>query len=201
MQVAITARHIQLTQALKERVEERVRKLERLLDPPVSANVVLSVEKYRQSAEITLQGNGVAFHGAGVTDDLYTAIEAVVEKLRRQIEKHKVRSVSARVRERQRHSEAVKSKGAAAEVQEEEEVEPEKETPPRPGQTPPVAKTSSVPIKPMSVEEATLQLLSKGYQFFVFRNALTEEINVVYLLEDGEIGLIAPDRASSPRAG
>ncbi|MFQ5914019.1 MAG: ribosome hibernation-promoting factor, HPF/YfiA family [Nitrospinota bacterium] len=193
MHVAITARHIHLTQALKERAEERVQRLERLLDPPVSANVVLSVQKYRQLAEITLQGNGFTLHGAGVTDDLYTAIDNAVEKLRRQIEKHRVRFVSGKIREKQRHSEAVKSRQKVAQEPGEEASEEETPVEPaQPGGVPAVGKTSRIPVTPMSVEEATHQLISKDYNFFLFQNALTEEINVVYLLGNGEIGLIAP---------
>ena len=109
MQVAITARHIQLTQAMKEHVEERVERLERLLDPPVSANVVLLVEKHRQTAELTLHGNGAKFHGEDVAHDLYVAIDNSVEKVRRQIEKHKDRTGSERIRENQKQSEAAKS--------------------------------------------------------------------------------------------
>ncbi|MFQ5693066.1 MAG: ribosome hibernation-promoting factor, HPF/YfiA family [Nitrospinota bacterium] len=184
MQVSITARHTQLTGAMKGRVEERVQKLERLMDPPLSASVVLSVEKYRHSAELTLQANGLTFHGADVTNDLYTAIDGAVDKVRRQIEKHKNRSMSARVRERKRLADA--------------EASPTDEDEPpglaRLGEAPPVVKTSRVPIKPMTVEEATLQLIAQGFRFFVFRNAVTEEVNVVYRLEDGQIGLVAPAR-------
>lgn len=195
MQVAITARHIELTEAMKAHVEERLQKLERLVDPVVSASIVLSVEKYRHSAEITLQGNGFNFHGADVTGDLYAAVDNVVDKLRRQIERQKARASSAKVRQGKRLAEAVKSQPEPSEAR--EGTVPEEEdpgSPPRRGEAPPVVKTSNVPIKPMTVAEASLQLLSKGYKFFVFRNALTEEINVVYLLEDGQIGLITPVR-------
>ena len=123
MQVAITARHIQLTQAMKEHVEERVERLERLLDPPVSANVVLLVEKHRQTAELTLHGNGAKFHGEDVAHDLYVAIDNSVEKVRRQIEKHKDRTGSERIRENQKQSEAAKS-------QPETGGEPVEDTPP-----------------------------------------------------------------------
>ncbi len=109
MQVAITARHIQLFEAMKEHVEERVGRLERLLAPPVSANVVLLVENYRQTAELTLHGNRVKFHGEDVAHDLFVAIDNSVEKVRRQIEKHKDRIGSERIRENQKQSETAKS--------------------------------------------------------------------------------------------
>ncbi len=109
MRVAITARHIQLSDAMKEHVEERVGRLERLLAPPVSANVVLLVENYRQTAELTLHGNGAKFHGEDVAHDIYVAIDNSVEKVRRQIEKHKDRIGSDRIRENQKQSEAAKS--------------------------------------------------------------------------------------------
>ncbi len=195
MHVAITARHTHLTESMKGHVEERILKLERLLDPPVSANVVLSVEKYRQSAELTLQGNGFTFHGAGVTDDLYVAVDRAVDKVRRQIEKHKDRFVSARVRENKRRSETAKLQVTDSDDHTEtafEEDEPAALA--RLGQAPPVVKTHPVSFKPMSVEEATLQLIAKEYQFFVFQNASTEEMNVVYLLDNGGMGLIVPAR-------
>ena len=189
MQVKITARHTHLTDALRNHVEERVQKLARLLDSAISANVVLSIEKYRQGAEITLHGNGFKFHGEDVTNDLYIAVDNTVDKLRRQIEKHKTRRGSNRIRENQRESEATKSQPAMMEKTFKEEPDE-----PHPsGKAPPVAKTAHVPIKPMSIEEATLQLSAQNHQFFVFRNSKTEEINIVHRLRDGQIGLIAPE--------
>jgi putative sigma-54 modulation protein len=194
MQVGITARHTNLTEALKEYVEERVRRLEHLVDPVASAHVVLAVEKYRQSAEITIQGNGFSFHGTDETDDLYTAVDNAVDKLRRQIEKRKTRNSKGRVRESKLHSEAAKSQPETSEPPEERSFEEDEQVDlTRLSEPPPVVKTTPLSIKPMSVEEATLQLLSRDTSFFVFQNALTEEINVVYLLEDGQIGLIIPN--------
>ena len=123
MQVAITALHIQLFEAMKEHVEERFGKLELLLPPPVSANVVLLVENYRQTAELTLHGNRVKFHGEDVAHDLFVAIDNSVERVRRQIEKHKDRIGSKRIRENQKQSEAAKS-------QPETEGEPGENAPP-----------------------------------------------------------------------
>lgn len=194
MQVGITARHTNLTEALKEYIEDRMQRLEHFVDPPASAHVVLAVEKYRQSAEITLQGNGFTFHGTDETDDLYTAVDNAVDKVRRQIEKHKTRNFKGRVRERQLQSEAAKSQPESSEPPEERSYEEEEQVDlARLGEAPPVVKTTPVSIKPMSVEEATLQLLSRDTRFFVFRNASTDEINVVYPLEDGQIGLIIPN--------
>ena len=121
--MAITARYIQLFEAMKEHVEERFGRLELLLPPPVSANVVLLVENYGQTAELTLHGNRVKFHGEDVAHDLFVAIDNSVERVRRQIEKHKDRIGSKRIRENQKQSEAAKS-------QPETEGEPGENAPP-----------------------------------------------------------------------
>jgi putative sigma-54 modulation protein len=140
----------------------------------VSGNVVLSVEKHRQIAEVTLRVRDLTVRAEESTDDLYSSIDLVAEKLERQILRYKERIVAHMDRPGHR---------------EERQVVPSVST----LEAPRVVKTKRFAVKPAQVEEAVLQMDLLGHNFYVFRNARTDEVNVVYRRRDGHYGLIEPE--------
>ncbi len=160
---------MEITGALKEYVEKRLGKLERYLDNLGDAQVTLTVEKDSHRIEVTIPINGMILRGEEATGDMYASADMVVEKLEKQIEKYKGR--------------LVKRTGKAA-VDNRQAVVGE--------DGPRVVRTKRFAIKPMAVDEAVLQMNLLGHSFFVFSNAETDQVNVVYKRKDGNYGLIEP---------
>ena len=171
MMVQVRGRNMEVTAALKEYVEKRLGKLEKFLDNLGEAQVTLAVEKETHRIEVTIPINGMILRGEESTGDMYTSIDQVVEKLEKQIEKYKGRLLKRLVKPvgEGRNAEAFSYNN-----------EPE------------VVRTKKFAFKPMAVEEAVLQMNLLGHNFFVFSNAETEQVNVVYKRKKGNYGLIEP---------
>lgn len=168
MNIIINCKHMDSTQNLKDYAEEKIGKFDKYLNNIIEANVTLSVEKYRHKAEVLLKLSGSLIQAESITDEMYSAIDEVVEKLARQIRKHKDKIVSQR-----------KGKGKSrADLETTETV-------------PAIIKNTSE-IKPMSVEEAAMQMDLLDRDFFVYTNASSGDINVLYKRTDGNFGLIEP---------
>jgi len=176
MQLFVKGRNLEVTDALRTYAEEKVQRMSKYFDGIVSGNVVLSVEKHRQIAEVTLRVRDLTIRGEESTDDLYSSIDLVAEKLERQILRYKERIAA--------HADHSTFR---------EERQPFRE----PVATPPdelrVVKTKRFAVKPAQVDEAILQMDLLGHNFYVFRNASTDEVNVVYRRRDGRYGLIEPE--------
>ncbi len=178
MQITVTARHLEITEALRRYAEEKVARLQKFVDQITAAHVVLSIEKHRQIAEVTLRVRELTIHGEESSDDLYCAIDLVADKIERQIVRYKEKIVghsgrgSARARSRNATSPA--------------ESELVSEDGPR------IVKTKRFAMKPLSPDEAAVHMGLLGHSFFVFRNAHTQEVNVLYRRKDGDYGLIEP---------
>lgn len=172
MRVQVRGRNINVTDALKDYVEKRVGKLDKYIDNFGDAQITLTVEKDSHRIEVTIPINGMILRGEESTGDMYTSIDLVVEKLEKQIEKYKgkLQKRGARLADNFR---------ATASPQEEE--------------APQLVRTKRFAIKPMPVDEAVLQMNLLGHSFFVFSNAETEQVNVVYKRKDGNYGLIEPE--------
>lgn len=170
MQVNVRGKNIQVTDALRAYVEKRLGKLEKYFNHLGEAQVMLSVEKGSHRIEVTVPLNGLILRGEEASHDMYASVDLVVEKLEKQLEKYKGR-LFKRFR-----GEAAAEAGSRAE---------------REG--PQVVKVKRFPVKPMHVEEAILQMNLLGHAFFMFANAETGEMNVVYKRKDGNYGLIAPE--------
>lgn len=173
MQIAIRGKGIDVTNALKDHVEKKVGKIEKFFEVPLTAQVTLNVERDRHIVEVTVPINGLYIRGEEATGDMYASIDLVVDKLEKQIEKYKTR-----IARKLRGGEARESGGADFGATGE----------------PKVVKTKRFSVKPMSVEEAVMQMNLIGHDFFVFSNAETKQVNVVYRRKDGNFGLIEPDR-------
>ena len=173
MKVNVSGKNINVTQALKEYAEKKVGKLERFFETPVTAQVTLSVEKDRHKVEVTMPINGMILRGETETNDMYSPIDLVVDKLEKQIEKYKTK-MSRNIKKS-----ALKYNSTEQRAWEENE--------------PRVVKVKRFALKPMDIEEAVMQMELLGHSFFVFANAETDQVNVVYKRRDGNYGLIEPE--------
>ena len=176
MKITISARNMDLTEGLKNAVEEKLQKLEKYFSPETEVYVTLSVEKSRQKAEVTIPIKGHVIRSEQVSDDMYVTIDLVEEVIEKQLKKYRTRLVSKKMNA----AESFKQEFvAAAEEDDEEEIR--------------IVRTKSFDMKPMYPEDACIQLELTGHDFFVFRNAETDEINVVYKRKGNSYGLIEPE--------
>ncbi|EYE89840.1 hypothetical protein Q428_00770 [Fervidicella metallireducens AeB] len=172
MRLTVVGKNIMLTDALKDIVEKKLGKLDRYFDPQVEVNATLSVQKNRQIIEVTIPFNGMILRGEEATEDMYSSIDSVVDKIEKQIIKHKTKL------ERKIHEGTLRF----PEV-EEDNIDEE----------PKIVKNKKFYVKPMDAQEAILQMELLGHNFFVFRDAETNDVNVIYKRKDGNYGLIEPD--------
>ncbi len=172
MHVTVTFRHIDSSDPLKDYATDKTDRLEKYLLEPVEVHWVLGVEKIRHTAAATVTANGLRIKAQEeTTTDLYAAIDAVLDKLENQVRKHK-----EKVKDHHR------AENVVAEIGEEE-----------PASTGPLSRivtTRNVFIKPMSVEEASMQMDVADNDFLVFTNSSTNNVNVLYSRKDGNYGLI-----------
>ena len=173
MQTSVTFKNIDSSDHLRSYVMEKLDRFDRLLDNPAEANVVLKVEKFRHIAEISVSGDRMKINGKEETEDMYSAIDMVLDKLEKQIKKGK-----EKVRER-RSKARVKAKMAGIPPSIDEDIAQE-------------VKVTHIEYKPMDVDEAILQMGLTTENFLVFTNARTDQINVLYRRNDGDLGLIQP---------
>lgn len=179
MQITITARGLELTPALRRYAERKLQKLKKYLNHITKAHVILSIEKHRQIAEVTLSVRDLIIRGEECSSDLYSSIDLVMGKLERQILRHKEKLVA----HPGRSGERVAPASAAPAV----------EPAPLADEEPRVVRVKRFAVKPLSLDEAVMQMNLLGHSFFVFRNATTEEVNVLYRRRDGNYGLIEPE--------
>ena len=190
MQLEITGRHVEITPALREFAEEKLHKLERLLDEPLEIHVVLSIEKHRHMAEIQVKCRSAVFAGAEETADLYASIGEVVDKLEAQARRHKEKLRTRRVKRGPRSPEAAAEMEAEA-APRAPHVEPE--GPPEIEARGFLVRGRGYRVKPLSPEDAVLELESTNEDVLVFRDAETDRVNVVYRRKDGNFALVEPE--------
>lgn len=176
MKVIISGKNMQVTDALRNSVESKLSKLDRYFNREVEAQVTLSLEKARQIIEVTIPINGSILRAEEATEDMYASIDGVVDKLIRQLKKHKTK-----LENRVNKYETIRFENIPAFHEADNTIEPK------------IVKTKRFAIKPMASEEAVLQMELIGHNFFVFTNADTDEVNVVYKRKDGNYGLIEPE--------
>lgn len=178
MQITITGRNLEITEALRRHAEEKVARLQRFVEQIDSVHAVLLIEKHRQIAEMTLRIRDLTIRGEESSDDLYRAIDLVADKIERQILRYKEKIVG--------HVGRGFGKPWVRDETSDAETEPLSEDGPR------IVKTKRFAMKPLSPDEAALHMDLLGHSFFVFRNARTREVNVLYRRQDGDYGLIEP---------
>ncbi len=172
MNIIVTGRHLEVTPALKDYAEKKIKRFDRYLSNISEAVVTLNVEKYRHKVEVLLKVNGVLIQAEGITGDVYSSIDEVAEKLERQIKKYKEKLVSHR-----------KSEGKASVLAAEAVL---------PAEFGRIIKNKRFELKPMSPDEAAMQMELLDKDFFIFTNDNSGDINVIYRRRDGNFGLIEP---------
>lgn len=175
MKFIVSGKNIEVTEALKEKAIKKFGKFEKLFNPGTEAHITMSVEKNRHILEVTIPFSGGILRAEEANSDMYTSIDKVVDRLEKQIRRNKTR-LEKRLREGAYHPENFSFSG---DVEEENRFE--------------IVKSKRFAIKPMDVEEAILQMNLLGHEFFMFSNAETKEVNVVYRRKDGNYGLIEPE--------
>ena len=180
MKFTFTEKKVNLPKSLHNYAEKKVGKLERYFKTEPEANLVFSVEKDRNKVELTIRSGGTILRVAESTSDMFASVDAAVTSMERQLRKHKTR-LEKRLRQDafERSVSAEEVSTFVPDVVEESEFE--------------VVRTKRFPIKPMTVDEAILQMDLLGHSFFVFTNSQSDEVNVVYRRKDGNYGLIEPE--------
>lgn len=173
MQIKVIAKNIELTEALKDMVQKKIKKLEKYFESDIEAKATLSVQKNSQIVEVTIPFNGVILRGEESTSDMYKSIDLVESKLEGQIRKQKTRLA-------RKNSGSLKF--AEIENMDIKDADDGK-----------LVKVKKFGVKPMDAEEAILQMDLLGHNFFVFQDADTNKVNVVYKRKDGDYGLLEPD--------
>lgn len=174
MNYTVSGKNIEITNGLREAVIDKLSKLERYFTPDTEVNVTLSVEKERQRIEVTIPIKGTIIRAEQVSNDMYASIDLVEAVLERQLRKYKNKIVDQK-----------QSAKALSQVFLEEETGDEDEIK--------IVRSKRFAIKPMDIEEACVQMELLGHDFFVFRNAETDEVNVVYKRKGNTYGLIEPE--------
>ena len=174
MKFIISGKNITVSQGLRTAVEDKLGKLERYFTPDTEVIVTLSVEKERQKIEVTIPVKGNIIRSEQVSNDMYVSIDLVEEVIERQLRKYKNKIV-----DKQQAAANFQKEYIDKDYEEEDEVK--------------IIRTKKFGIKPMYPEDACVQMELLGHNFFVFLNAETEEVNVVYKRKGNTYGLIEPD--------
>ncbi len=182
MQVHMTGRQVAITPTLRKFAEEKLKKVEKLLGGPIEAHVVLTVEKRRHLAEIQVKSRTALLSGAHETDDLYASIGDVAEKLEHQARKHKEKLTNRKKREGRRIAASLPAAAPRPVLE-------------RPGsrRAPRILPSDRYRLKPLSAEDAAMELDSVGGDLLVYRDDRTYRVNVVYRRKDGDFGLVDPE--------
>ena len=184
MKFIISGKNIEVTPGLKDAIEQKLGKLERYFTPETEINVTLSVEKGRQKIEVTIPVKGNIIRSEQTSNDMYVSIDLVEEIIERQLRKYKNKLVARN----QGHPTSYAPSGNSSRKEffdsEEETTEDDEVR---------IVRTKKFGIKPMFPEDACVQMELLGHNFFVFSNAETDEVNVVYKRKDGSFGLIEPE--------
>lgn len=175
MKFIISGKNIEVTPSLKKTVMNKLGKLERYFTPDTEIIVTLSVEKERQKIEVTIPVKGNLIRSEQVSSDMYVSIDLVEEVIERQLRKYKNKLVARHQEGGNFNQEFFKSD----EVEDDGEIK--------------IVRTKKFGIKPMYPEDACVQMELLGHDFFVFCNAETDEVNVVYKRKNGTFGLIEPE--------
>jgi putative sigma-54 modulation protein len=179
MQVAVTFRHMDSSEPVRSYVAEKMLRVKKYIDEPVEAQAVLSVEKkIRHKVEVTLSAKGITIKATEQTEDMYAAIDGVLDKLERQLKRYKEK-IKNHKPQTGRERQVAKTVFAAQSI-DEGHAEPT------------IIKADTFHVKPMSVEEAVMQMDLLEKDFLVFTDSNSAEINVVYRRKDGNYGLIVP---------
>ena len=174
MKFVIIGKNIDVTAGLRASVEEKIGKLEKYFTPDTEVHVTLSVEKERHKIEVTIPVKGSIIRSEQVSNDMYVSIDLVEEIIERQLKKYKKKII-----DKEQASESFKKEYIDREYQDDEDIR--------------IVRTKQFDMKPMYPEDACVQMELLGHNFYVFRNAETDSVNVVYKRKGNTYGLIEPE--------
>ncbi|MBQ7563336.1 MAG: ribosome-associated translation inhibitor RaiA [Lachnospiraceae bacterium] len=177
MKFVIAGKNIEVTDNLRSAVEDKIGKLERYFTPDTEAKVTLSVEKDRQKIEVTIPVKGSIIRSEQVSNDMYVSIDLVEEIIERQLKKYKnklANDITAA-----RHESSFQKEFLEKDYEEDDEIK--------------IVRSKKFDIKPMYPEDACIQMELLGHSFYVFCNAETDQVNVVYKRKGNTYGLIEPE--------
>jgi ribosome hibernation promoting factor len=176
MQVSVIGRHIEATEALKQYATEKFGKLEKYLPKGVQAVITLSVvKKVHHIAEAVIKSNGLLIQASEETEEMYSAIDLLIEKIERRVRRYKEKLVDHK--HQSGKTEAIASASTSAHPDD---------------AAPQIIKIKKFDLKPMLPEEAVMQMELLDKDFFIFSNAGSGHVNVIYKRKDGNVGLIEP---------
>ncbi len=178
MNITYTARKVNLRDNFKERVEKKLSKFKKIFSDEAVAHVVVTLEKNRQTVEITIRDNRMVYRAESTQSEMNDALDRVIDILTRQIRKNKTRL------EKRIKSGGIEALTAELPAQENEEPEEEYQ----------VVRKKQILVKPITVEEAILEMNMINHDFYMFINAETDEVNVVYKRANGNYGVLEPAR-------
>ncbi|MCR4739956.1 MAG: ribosome-associated translation inhibitor RaiA [Lachnospiraceae bacterium] len=174
MKFVIVGKNIEVTDGLRMAVEDKIGKLERYFTPDTEARVTLSVEKDRQKIEVTIPVKGSIIRSEQVSNDMYVSIDLVEEIIERQLKKYK-----NKITDNRHEGGNFKQEFLETEYDEDDEIK--------------IVRSKKFDIKPMYPEDACIQMELLGHSFYVFCNAETDQVNVVYKRKGNTYGLIEPE--------
>ena len=176
MRFTITGKNIEVTEGLRSAVQEKIGKLDKYFGTEVEVVVTLSVEKERQKIEVTIPIKGSIIRAEEVSNDMYVSIDLVEEIIERQLKKYKNKIIDSKQSAPHEFSTYYVDNDY---VEDEPEIK--------------IVRSKRFGVKPMSAEEACIQMELLQHNFYVFFNADTEEVNVVYKRKNNTYGLIEPE--------
>lgn len=177
MRLTVTGKGLEVSEYLRDLVTKKASKLDRYFKPQTEVNVVLSIEKSRHIAEVTVYFEGSILRCEESSGDMYGSVDASLKKLERKIRRHRTR------KEKQLHDDSTAFEPILYDDGEDFDD----------GFDGKLVRRKSFPVKPMDIEEAELQMNMLGHSFFVFQNMETGDVNVLYRRNDGDLGLIEPE--------
>lgn len=172
MQVTVTFRHLDSSEAIRKYAVEKTERLQKYLFEPIEVHWVLSVEKIRHIADANITANGISIKAEDSTGDMYSAIDMVLDKLEKQVRRHK-----EKVRDHKPHAAGAREQGEGTAAG-------------AGAGRPRIVKKENQFVKPMSVEEAAMQMDVADSDFLVFTDSATSNISVLYRTGSGDLGLI-----------
>ena len=174
MNLVISGKNLDITEGLRSAIEEKIGKLERYFTDTTEVYVTLSTEKNRQKIEITIPMKGSIIRAEEVSSDMYVSIDLVEEVIERQLRKYKNKLI-----DKEQNAAHLSQSFIEADDFEDEDIQ--------------IIRSKKFAMKPMDPEEACVQMELIGHNFFVFYNAETEQVNVVYKRKGNTYGLIEPE--------
>lgn len=177
MKITYTARKVNLRENFKDRVEKKLVKFEKLFSDDAVANVVVTLEKNRQTVEITIRDNGMVYRVESTMPEMNDALDKVTDMLMRQIRKNKTK-LAKKIKSGSIDDFVMQTAPEEPDETEDDEYK--------------VVRKKQVLIKPISIDEAILEMNMVNHSFFMFINAETDEVNVVYKRADGGYGVLEP---------